>query len=97
MVWTQWCTFREGTVASCKNDFGVYELADDAQNTVYYGSGEIKARLLTNLRKKEYRRATQYRVEYCSAEIECRIKEQQLLQAYNHAHGRLPWYNEQDR
>jgi hypothetical protein len=73
---------------------GVYELADDSKATVYYGSGQVKTRLLDHLNKKEWSLAKFYRVDYCSTEAECKTKEQQLLEAYKKEHnGQLPTYN----
>lgn len=31
MTWSQWWGYREGMVASDRDDFGVYELADEAK------------------------------------------------------------------
>lgn len=93
MVWSQWWGYRSELVTSDRDDFGVYELADDKQSTVYYGSGVVKTRLLDHLNKKECPLARFYRIEYCT-ETECRAKEQQLLEAYKKAHGKLPMYNE---
>ena len=95
MVWSQWWDYREGIVASDRDDFGVYELADDNKNTLYYGSGKVKTRLLDHLNKKECPMTRYYRVEYYSYETECREKERQLLDAYKNSHnGKLPMYNE---
>jgi hypothetical protein len=94
MTWSQWWGYREGLVESDRDDFGIYELADDKQNTVYYGNGKVKTRLLDHLSKKERPMAQNYRIEYCSNQTECRTREQQLLQAYKSAHGKLPMYNE---
>jgi len=83
-------------VLYARERIGVYELADDSKDTVCYGSGKVKARLLDHLNKKECPLARFYRVEYCSAETECKAKEQQLLETYKKAHsGRLPIYNEE--
>jgi len=95
MVWSQWWAYREGMVASDRDDFGVYELADENKETVYYGSGKVKTRLLDHLNKKECPKATNYRVEYYSTESECRTREKELLEAYKTTHnGKLPMYNE---
>ena len=94
-MWSQWWEYREGLVASDRDEFGVYELADESKNTVYYGSGKIKTRLLDHLNKKECPMARFYRVEYFSTETECRAREQKLLEEYKKAHnGKLPMYNE---
>jgi len=72
----------------------VYELADDTLNTVYYGSGKVKARLMDHLNKKECPMAKRYRVEYFGSEQESRTREEQLLRDYKSARGKLPMYNE---
>lgn len=94
MAWTQWWGYRKGMVESDKDDFGVYELADESQNTVYYGSGHVKTRLLDHLNKQECPKAKQYRIEYSTCEKDCRAREEQLLEAYKRAYGKLPMYNE---
>jgi len=94
MTWSQWWGYRESIVSTDKDDFGVYELIDGDEYVIYIGSGQVKTRLLDHLNKKEFPMAEQYRVEYCVTETECRIREQQLLQAYKNAHGKLPMYNE---
>jgi len=102
MKWSSWGQYGITTVFKrslgvlyARERVGVYELADDNKDTVYYGSGKVKARLLDHLNKKEYPLAKFYRVEYCSTETECKEKAQQLLEAYKEAHnGKLPIYNE---
>jgi len=95
MVWGQWWTYIEDVAKYEQDTFGVYELGDDSKNTVYYGSGEIRSRLLDHLSKKECPMARYYRVESCTSEQECRAKEQQLLEEYKKTHaGKLPMYNE---
>jgi hypothetical protein len=94
MTWGSWWTYSTTLVVTETDDFGVYELGDENKNTVYYGSGKVKTRLLDHLNKKECPLARYYRVDYCSTEAECRAKEQQLLQAFKNIHGKLPIYNE---
>jgi len=94
MTWSSWWSYNTTMVSSDRDDFGVYELADDSKNTVYYGSGKVKTRLLDHLNKKECPMARFYRVEYFSTETECREREQKLLEEYKKAHGKLPMYNE---
>jgi hypothetical protein len=82
-------------VLYARERIGVYELADESKDTVYYGNGKVKARLLDHLNKKEFPLDRFYRVEYCSIETECKAKEQQLLETYKKAHnGQLQIYNE---
>jgi hypothetical protein len=94
MTWSDWWSYRENLVKSDRDDFGVYELADEYNNTVYYGSGKIRTRLLSHLNKKEFPVARCYRMEYTSCEADCRRKEEQLLHAYKKTHGKPPMYNE---
>jgi hypothetical protein len=94
MTWSPWWGYREGMVSTDRDDFGVYELADDDKNTVYYGSGKVRTRLLDHLNKNECAIAKLYRVEY-STEAECRVRELQLLEEYRETHDdKLPMYNE---
>ena len=102
MTWSPWLSYSTTTVFKrslgvlyARKRIGVYELADDSKDTVYYGSGKVKARLLDHLNKKEYPRVRFYRVEYYSTETACKAKEQQLLEAYKKEHnGQLPIYNQ---
>jgi len=101
VTWGPWGSYNITTllkrslgVLYARERIGVYELADESKETVYYGSGQVKARLLDHLNKKECPSAKFYRVEYCSTETECKTKEQQLLEAYKKEHnGQLPIYN----
>lgn len=82
-------------VNSDQDVFGIYELGDDAKNTVYYGSGKVKTRLMDHLNKKECPLAKHYRHEYLDSEQASRTREEQLLSEYKAAHGgKLPMYNE---
>jgi len=76
------------------DDSGVYELGDEAKNTVYYGSGKIKTRLLDHLNKRECPLARYYRFELFPTEAECKRREKELLEEYKRIHGNLPMYNE---
>jgi hypothetical protein len=77
-----------------RDDLGVYELGDGDKNTVYYGSGKVKMRLMDHLRKKDFPMAKFYRAEYFGDEHQCRAREEQLLKDYENAHGKVPVYNE---
>jgi hypothetical protein len=77
-----------------RDEFGVYELGDDAQRTVYYGSGRMKTRLMDHLNKKECPMARYYRIEYLGSEQRSRAREAELLRDYQNTHGKLPMYNE---
>lgn len=94
MAWSKWWTYVPDVVTHDRDDLGVYELGDDAQNAVYYGSGNLKTRLQNHLNKKECPLARYYRFEYFSTEAECRAREEELLADYQRTHGKLPMYNE---
>lgn len=94
MAWSEWWNFVAPVVEHDRDDLGVYELADDAKNTVYYGSGKMKTRLQDHLNKKECPLARYYRLEYLSTEAQCRAREEELLRDYQKIHGKLPMYNE---
>jgi antitoxin component YwqK of YwqJK toxin-antitoxin module len=94
LVWSDWWNYLPGVVQYDRDELGVYELADDQKNTVYYGSGKIKTQLEYHLNKKECPLAKYYRLEYLSTEAQCRAREEELLRDYEKAHGKLPMYNE---
>jgi hypothetical protein len=95
VVWGQWWHYTSAIVTYDRDDFGVYELVDENKNTVYYGSGKVKTRLLDHLNKRECPTAQYYRFEYFSTEMECRAQEEKLLEEYKRTHnGKLPMYNE---
>jgi hypothetical protein len=81
-------------VSSDPDELGVYELGDESQNTVYYGKGKIKTRLMDHLNKKECPLARHYRYERCYTEVECERREKYLLEEYKRIHEKYPMYNE---
>jgi len=100
--WSPWWSYNFTTIFKrslgvmyARERIGVYELAGNSKDTVYYGSGKVKARLLDHLNKSEFPLAEFYRVEYYSTETEYKAKEQQLIETYKKTHnGKLPIYNE---
>lgn len=95
MVWSDWWNYRTNMVSNDRDDFGVYELADDNETTLYVGSGRVQTRLMEHLVKNDCPLATRYRIDCCAAEEESRTKEKQLLDAYKAVrNGKLPLYNE---
>jgi CBS domain-containing protein len=96
MVWSDWWAFTYSMASHDRDDFGIYELADDSETTLYIGSGKVKTRLLEHLKKNECPLATRYRIDCCITEQEARAKEKHLLDAYKLVrNGRLPLYNRQ--
>lgn len=93
MVW-KWWSYTKDLVACDPEKLGVYELGDESKNTVYYGSGIIKTRLLDHLNKRECPMARFYRFELFSTETQCRKREEELLAEYKRIHKKLPTYNE---
>ena len=94
MGWGKWWSLTKSIVSIDPDEPGVYELEDYSHNTVYYGSGKIKTRLVDHLNKKECPMAKNYRFELFNTEAECRAREEQLLEDYKRIHGKLPMYNE---
>lgn len=92
--WSQWWSYNKAMVGYDPDKLGVYELGDESQNTVYYGSGKIKTRLLDHLNKRECPLARYYRFELIPSTERCRDREEQLLSAYKQKYGKLPMYNE---
>jgi len=93
-VWGEWWDYSLSIIALEADSLGVYELGDESKNTVYYGKGKIKTRLLDHLNKRECPLARYYRFELFTTEAECEAKEQELLENYKRNHGKLPIYNE---
>ena len=94
MVWSQWWAYKVELVSSDPDILGVYELGDEEKNTVYYGEGMIKTRLMDHLNKKECPLARFYRREYLRTKEECVARQKQLIEEYKRIHGKLPIYNE---
>ena len=89
-----WWICSQALASTESDSFGVYELGDENKNTVCYGSGKVKTRLLDHLNKKECPLARYYRVEMLNSEAESRAREEALLAEYKRVHGKLPTYNE---
>ena len=97
MGWSDWWNYKTSMVSHDRDDFGVYELADEDEKTLYIGSGKVRTRLLEHLSNNDCPLATRYRIDCCKAEVESSIKEKQLLEAYKAMrNGRLPLYNEKN-
>ena len=97
MVWSDWWNFKSGMVSHDRDDFGVYELADEDETTLYIGSGKVRTRLLEHLSKDECPLATRYRIDCCATEAQAKVKENHLLEAYKSVrNGKLPLYNEKN-
>ncbi len=92
----EWWAYYATVVGHDPDSLGVYELGDKDKETVYYGSGRIKTRLLDHLNKKETPLARHYRFELFGTEAQCRAREEELLRDYKRIHGKgkLPMYNE---
>lgn len=88
--WGKWRPFKKEQIEHDRDKLGVYELGDENKNTVYYGIGRIKTRLLDHLSRKECLMARYYRFELFSSREECRARERKLLEDYIRKHGRLP-------
>lgn len=93
-MWGSWWNYSKNWAFFDRDEMAVYELADENKNTVYYGSGKLKTRLLDHLNKKECPLARYYRYAYFLNEKECRLQEEALLTAYKIKHKKLPIYNE---
>lgn len=94
MAWGKWWEYNKAMASLDPDKLGVYELGDKDKNTVYYGSGKIKTRLLDHINKKECPLARYYRFELFDTEEKCRAREEELLETYKRKHGKLPLYNE---
>ena len=95
-MWGKWWMYFEHLINYDPDEFGVYELGDAGKNTIYYGSGKIKTRLLDHINKKNFPLAKYYRFELSKTEPQCRKKEKALLESYEEIHGKLPMYNERN-
>jgi len=92
--WGKWWSLTKSIVSIDPDKLGVYELVNSFLNTVYYGSGKIKTRLLDHLNKKECPMAKYYRFELFNTEADCRAREKALLEEYQKNNDKLPMYNE---
>ena len=95
LVWGKWWSYKKSIASIDPDKPGVYELADSFYNTVYYGSGKIKTRLLNHLNKEECPKAKKYRFELFNTEAECKEREKAILEEYQKKHKKLPRYNEE--
>jgi CBS domain-containing protein len=94
MVWSDWWVYNSSMVSRDDDNFGVYELADDNETTLYIGSGRVKTRLLEHLDKNDCPLATRYRIDCCVTQEEAQDKENHLLEAYKSVrNGKVPLYN----
>ena len=94
MGWGKWWSLTKRIASIETNKLGVYELVNSFYNTVYYGSGKIKTRLLDHLNRKDCPMAKNYHFELINSEAECRAREKALLEEYQKNHDKLPMYNE---
>ena len=91
--WGKWWSLTKRIVSIEPDNLGVYELEDSFHKPVYYGSGKIKTRLLDHLNRKDCPMAKNYRLELFNTEMECRTRENALLEEYQRNHEKLPIYN----
>jgi hypothetical protein len=71
MTFSQWWTFNEGMVTSDRDEGGVYEFANSADQIIYIGSsGQIRSRLKQHLGEDAKgcikANAAKYRIDYRS-------------------------------
>mgnify|MGYP001031049538 CR=1 FL=1 len=95
MSFSSWYSYDTSSAnLNAPTSYGVYELADSLHNTVYYGSGIIRTRLLDHLNKRECPMAQYFRYERTESEERARQRERALLDDYKTRNGKLPMYNE---
>lgn len=75
-------------------NIGVYEVAGSLKNTVYYGEGAIRARLLDHLNKRELPRGKYFRFEVTNSKRRAVQRQNALLEEYKKKYGKYPMYNE---
>ena len=92
----RWSRFRWDKLDEVPNVFGVYELADDNDYTIYVGSGHLRDRLLHWKRSDDscIMQARKFRFEELYSDERCRQRERALLREYQTTHGRLPRCNQ---
>lgn len=79
------------------DNFGVYELANENNEVIYIGEGQVKTRLMAHFPTGQHpiKGATKYRVEYTGSKLRCEQRERALLKEFEKANGRLPRWNKQ--
>ena len=93
MVFGYWLEYNLIMASTESDDLGVYELADEHKNTVYYGSGKLKTELIDHLNRGEHSSVKFYRVEILGCDEKCSERLEALLVEYRKLHGHLSTYN----
>ena len=93
MIWSQWWGYSAANISLDPEGVGVYELGDEDKNTVYYGSGFIKIKMMYDYNTERCPMAKFYRFKLAGTEEESKVLERTLLAEYKNTHGKLPIYN----
>jgi len=93
LSWSMWYDYTTDSAdTNAPAAFGVYELGDNQRNTLYYGSGNIRSRLLEHMRKREYPLTRYFRYERTESEERALEREEALLDEYIKRFGKPPTY-----
>ena len=92
----RWIRFTKANVSKVPNVYGVYEIADGTKDTLYFGSGKLKGRLLAHFPRGSdpIVGASYFRYEKTGSLERARQRERALLREYYRKHGRLPPFNQ---
>lgn len=95
MSWSGWCDYNTSSVSrNAPTNIGVYEVGDSSKNTAYYGEGDIRARLLDHLNKREFPLGRYFRYESTNDKQRAVQRQNALLEEYKRRRGKYPIYNE---
>jgi len=95
LSWSPWYDYNtEAVNKNASPNIGVYEVGDSLKNTVYYGEGGIKERLLYHLDKKELPLGRYFRFEVTNSKERAVQRQNALLEDYKKIYKKYPMYNE---
>jgi len=94
-MWSQSFKFDTASVnTNASPNIGVYEVDDMLMETVYYGEGNIRERLLYHLQNREFPKGYWFRFEETNSKQRAVQRQNALLEEYKRRHGKYPMYNE---
>ena len=90
----RWSYFTKENVSREGDNFGVYELGNDA-DILYIGEGQVYTRLMCHFPQgsEPIVGASYYRVEYMGSKDRCVQRQNAELANYYKTHGRYPRFN----
>ena len=95
-IFRPWVRCTKQNVQKVPDVYGVYEIANATQDTIYIGSGKLRSRLLAHFPRAidPIVGASYFRYEKTGSLDRARQKERALLRAYYYKHEKLPRFNQ---